>query len=896
MKNIYLVDVSSMFFRAFYAVRPLTSPQGLPTNAIYGFTSMIVKLLKEEKPDYLGFCYDLPTPSFRKDLYAEYKAHRSETPEDLIPQIPYIKKMVDALGIPSFEIKGYEADDIIGTLTEIGRKNHCHVHIVSGDKDFAQLVRPGVELLDTMKGSRIDVDGVKAKWGVRPEQFIDYLALIGDASDNIPGIAGIGPKTAEKLLNDYGTLDGIYQNIDSVKSASLKEKLIKGKENAILSKKLATIVTNIPMSDDLNQLKPTPFKKEELILLLRELNFKTLEKNLLNHTEISAFQNATGDVVSIPSSEPITSATSNNLSSTSSMEDSTPTHDEFGIPIKSYLKPLSKTTPDPLSHSTPPLLKTLTELVPNEEELQEKLPPGSHVWAFYNRSGHYLVYKDYLWTFQNDFKKWSTLLTEKKLIYSGFDLKTFWRDLGIKSPTLEWDSQLAAYLLKTDHIGSFEETVPEFLLKNLPPFCTPSEEYSFHQELLHKLQTDIEQQGFHKLLYEIELPISPILLAMEQEGILLDAHLLQKQSSRLADDITKLEGLIYSLCGETFNIASPKQLGVILFEKLSLPSGKKTKTGFSTDNEVLESLKESHAIIAPILEFRELTKLKSTYVDALPSLMDPETHRVHTHFNQALTSTGRLSSTQPNLQNIPIRTKRGQEIRQAFIAPKGSVLLSLDYSQIELRILAHITEDPGLCAAFQAGHDIHAATASEVFEVSLENVTSDMRRAAKAINFGIAYGQGAYGLAENLGISRTEAQNIIKRYFTRFQRVQEYMESTVAEAKIHGFVTSIFGRKRILRELKSSSPMLRKFGERAAINAPVQGAASDIVKKAMIAVAEITDAKMLLQVHDELLFECLEDQADDLMKVLIPRMENVVTLKVPLVVNGGKGLNWDTAH
>lgn len=897
MKNLYLVDVSSMFFRAFYAVRPLTSPQGLPTNAIYGFTSMIVKLLKEENPDYLGFCYDLPTPSFRKGLYAEYKAHRSETPEDLIPQIPYIKKMVDALGIPAFEIQGYEADDIIGSLTEIGCRNHCHVHIVSGDKDFAQLVRPGVELLDTMKGSRTDVDGVKAKWGVRPDQFIDYLALIGDASDNIPGIAGVGPKTAEKLLTDHGTLDGIYQNIESVKSASLKEKLIKGKENAILSRQLATIVTTIPMSEDLNLLKPMPFKKDELVLLLRELNFKTLEKNLLNHNDMSSFQASKGGVVSIPAAEPSTATSGHQSSSTSLEEDpSAPTHDEFGIPIKSYIKPVAKTTPETLTNPTPPSFKTLTELLPIEEDLQEKLPSGSQVWVFYNRSGHYLVYKDYLWTFQNDFKKWGSLLTTKKLIYSGFDLKTFWRDLGIQAPQLEWDSQLAAYLLKTDHIGSFEETVPEFLLKILPSFCTPSEEYAFHQELFHKLQIDIEQQGFHKLLHEIELPISPILLLMEQTGILLDAPFLQKQSARLMNDITKLEESIYALSGEAFNIASPKQLSVILFEKLKLPSGKKTKTGFSTDNEVLEGLKETHAIIPPILEFRELTKLKSTYVDALPSLMDPETHRVHTHFNQALTSTGRLSSTQPNLQNIPIRSKRGQEIRQAFIAPKGSVLLSLDYSQIELRILAHITEDPGLCNAFQAGIDIHAATASEVFEVALADVTPDMRRAAKAVNFGIAYGQGAYGLAENLGISRTEAQNIIKRYFVRFQRVQEYMESTVAEAKIHGFVTSFFGRKRILRELKSSSPMVRKFGERAAINAPVQGAASDIVKKAMIAVAEIRDAKMLLQVHDELLFECLEDQADDLMKVLIPLMENVVSLKVPLVVNGGKGQNWETAH
>ena len=895
-----------MFFRAFYAVRPLTSPQGLPTNAIYGFTSMIVKLLKDEKPDYIGFCYDLPTPSFRKDLYSEYKANRSETPPDLIPQIPYIKKMVDAFGIPSFEIQGYEADDIIGTLTEIGRKNHCHVKIVSGDKDFAQLVRPGVELLDTMKDSRIDVDGVKAKWGVKPDQFIDYLALIGDTSDNIPGIEGIGPKTAEKLLNEYSTLDNIYKNIDSIKSASLKEKLIKGKKNAEISKQLATIVTTIPMSEDLNLLKPTPFKKEVLIHLLRELNFKTFEKNLLNNSDIPANHNSSSSPsdsltqVHPNSIAEITTKLKNNTTLGEPSQDA-PTHDEFGIPIKSYLKPVENTASEntislKTQSNTAATSVFLMELEPSESELNEKLPQGSNVWVFYNRSGHYLVYKNYLWSFQTEFKKWGTLLTEKKLIYSGFDLKTFWRDLGIKHPQLEWDSQLAAYLLKTDHVGSFEETVPEFLLKNLPPFCTPSEEYSFHEELFQKLKAEIEHQGFHQLLHTIELPVSPILLSMEQEGFLIDTNLLQKQSTRLTNDILKLEENIFALCGESFNIASPKQLSHVLFEKLNLPSGKKTKTGFSTDNEVLENLKGAHPVIEPILEFRELTKLKSTYVDALPALVNPDTHRIHTHFNQALTSTGRLSSTQPNLQNIPIRTERGQEIRQAFIAPKGSVLLSLDYSQIELRILAHLTEDPGLCHAFQSGHDIHAATASEVFEVSLDNVTSDMRRAAKAINFGIAYGQGAYGLAENLGVSRTEAQNIIKRYFVRFQRVQEFMESTIAEAKKQGFVTNIFGRKRILRELKSSNPMLRKFGERAAINAPVQGAASDIVKKAMISVSEITEAKMLLQVHDELLFECIEEQADDLMKILIHRMEHVVNLKVPLLVNGGKGQNWGIAH
>lgn len=879
MKKLYLVDVSSIFFRAFYAVRSLTSPTGMPTNAIYGFMSMIVKLLKEEKPDYLGFCYDLPTPSFRKEIYPDYKAHRTETPPDLIPQIPYIKKIVDALGIPSFEVEGYEADDIIGTLTEMGIKHHCQVVIVSGDKDFGQLVRSGVQIFDTMKDVRIDADGVKAKWGIRPDQFIDYLSLIGDTSDNIPGVEGIGAKTAEKLLNDYGNLDNIYKNIETIKSASLREKLLKGHDSAFLSKKLVTINTHIPIIDRLEMLRPSAFKKEELLSLLRELNFKTFEKSLFSQTSDS------NDAVVNKSS---ISVEVNNQSSV--------THDEFGIPV---ITKVSST--DPLhsnGESSKTYQKSLKELIPTYDNL-ELIRDGSEVWVFLNGRGHYLVNNNYLWTFNSDLLKWGEVLTRKQLIFSGFDLKSFWKDLGIskiKSSQIKWDSQLAAYLIKTDEVGSFSETVSEFLIKNIPPFCSPSEEFHFHQELFHKLQTEIEHQNFHQLLHEIEFPISPILLSMEQEGVLLDIDKLNKQSLELENEISVLEKEILRLCGESFNISSPKQLATILFDKLGLPVGKKTKTGYSTDNEVLENLREVHPVIKYILDYRELTKLKSTYVDALPLLAHPMTHRIHTHFNQALTSTGRLSSTNPNLQNIPIKTQRGQAIRKSFIAPDGCDLLSLDYSQIELRILAHITEDPGLCRAFLEGQDIHSATASEVFNVSIDQVTAEMRRAAKAINFGIAYGQGAYGLAENLGVSRTEAQQIIKNYFTRFQGVQNYMESTISDAKKNGFVKSIFGRKRILRELKSSNPMVRKFGERAAINAPIQGAASDIVKKAMLAVSTVENAKLILQVHDELLFECKSTDSLELIKLLKNKMENVVQLKVPLIVNGGLGKNWDEAH
>ena len=841
-----------MFFRAFYAVRPLTSPSGVPTNAIYGFTSMIVKLLKEEKPEYLAFCYDLPTASFRKSIYPEYKAHRTETPPDLIPQIPYIKKVVDALGLPSFEKEGYEADDLIGSLAELGSRFHCEVVIVSGDKDFGQLIKPGVILYDTMKDVRIDTDGVKAKWGVRPNQFVDYLSLIGDASDNIPGVEGIGPKTAEKLLADFDNLDGVYNHLSSIKSDSLREKLVKGKDSAFLSQKLSKIVTDLELVNQLELLKPGQPKTEELTQLLSELNFKTFAKTLLSyHHEEEA------------------------------------KHDELGIPLES-IEDKKKIH----SLAVPDLNVKEAEVT----EIMATLPVGAHVWAFANERGHYIVYKQNLWIFSRDIKDWGKILEEKKLSYSGFDLKSFWRDMEIHHPKILWDSQLAAYLLKTDQVGTFAETVSEFLLMNIPPFCSPAEEYSFHEALFHKLNTEIEHNQLYQLLHEIELPVSPVLLSMEQQGILLDLPFLLNLSDELASDIQSLEKNIFNLSGENFNVSSPKQLGHILFEKLKLPPGKKTKTGYSTDNEVLEKLKDSHPMIGLILDFRELSKLKSTYVDAFPVLIHPSTHRVHTHFNQALTTTGRLSSTQPNLQNIPIRTPRGQAIRKAFIAPEGKKLISLDYSQIELRILAHLTDDPGLCRAFSEGQDIHMATASEVFDIPLKEVNSEMRRTAKAINFGIAYGQGAYGLAENLGIGRAEAQEIIKRYFIRFHRVQEFMEHTISEGKKHGFVVDMFGRKRIIRELKSSNAMVRKFGERAAINAPVQGAASDIVKKAMLAVASDPDAKMILQVHDELLFECPSEKTKEAMIRIKDQMEKVVKLKVPLIVNGGEGDNWESAH
>lgn len=846
MKRLYLVDVSNMFFRAFYAIRPLTSPKGIPTNAIYGFVSMIIKLLKDEKPDFIAFCYDRPEPSFRAEIDPEYKAHRDETPEDLVPQIPYIKKFVEAFGVPAFEVSKYEADDIIGTLTKFGRRHGLEVTIVSGDKDFAQLVDSGVKILDTMKDHRMDEEGVKAKFGILPTQMIDYLSLIGDASDNIPGVEGIGPKGAQKLLTEFGSLDGIYENLEKIKSDSLREKLRVGKESAYLSKRLAEIVTDVPLNIELNDLRLKAPHKKDLRELLRDLNFKTFEAKLLGDQE----------------------------------QESPPGESEVSIE-------------SPSQTSTPLDLKLETI---DASDLSQKIKKHDSVWGFKNERGYYLASQDVIYQLAGNFSDLGAKLSELQLNWLGFDLKSFWRDLQIYDPLIEWDSQLAAYIVLSTSVDNFQELCHKLLHKTLPSLANPIEEFHLHLELKHFLEQELGRVHGEKIYREVELPVAPVLLAMEQKGILIDLDLLSEQSRELTKDIRHLEGEIHRAAGQVFNIASPKQLAHILFDKMGLIPTKKTKTGFSTDNDVLEKLKADVPLAGFVLEYRELAKLKSTYVDALPALVNAKTGRVHSHFNQALTTTGRLSSTNPNLQNIPIRTPRGAAIRKAFVAPPGRRLLSADYSQIELRILAHISEDKGLCQAFADDLDIHAATAAEIFGVKLSDVTPEQRRSAKAVNFGIAYGQGAFGLAENLGIPRGQAQEIIKRYFEKFAGVQAYMESTIEQAKQKGYVTTIFGRRRLLPELKAPSPMIRKFGERAAINAPIQGSASDLVKMAMLNAAKIKNAEMLLQVHDELVFEVDANHADSVLNEVVLVMSNVFKLRVPLKVNGAIGKNWDEAH
>lgn len=855
MKKLYLVDVSAMFFRAFFAIRSLNSPSGLPVNAIYGFLSMLIKLLKEEKPEFLVFCYDRKEPSFRKDLYEGYKAHRSEMPEDLAKQIPYIKQLADLLGIPALDVPGYEADDIIGALTKWGRHHEMEVFIVSGDKDFGQLVGPHVWLYDTMKDVRYDAAGVLAKWGVRPDQFIDYLSIVGDASDNIPGVKGVGEKGAIKLLEQFKSLEDIYENLDKLESKSVKEKLLSSKENAFLSKKLVTIVDSIKVPEDYEAYRLKGFKTEELQAFLRELNFKTLEKNLFGTL-------ATED-----------SATA----SPAALNDTIPAAAEFNGPTLIIAKED----------------RTFTERTMKSGDVAEHLTENQVLWGFSDPRGVFIGTETELIEI-SDFEFLGKVTDMFKVRWSGFDLKNFWRQIGARNPIAYWDSQLAAYALKAGDTSDFGKVYTRYMADILPDLAAPSALYNAHRNFAATLQTEMQNVHGEKVYRELDLPLPRILLTMERLGIRVDKDLLAQQSEELKVELATLEKKIHEVAGEEFNIGSPKQLGVVLFEKLKLPVGKKTKTGYSTDEEVLQGL--DHPIAKLTLQWRELSKLKSTYVDALPEMIDPKDDRIHSSLNQAMTTTGRLSSTQPNLQNIPIRTLRGQQVRKAFIAAPRMKLMSVDYSQIELRVLAHISEDPNLCKAFAEDLDIHAATAAEIFGVSLDKVTSDLRRSAKAVNFGIAYGQGAFGLAENLGISRSEAKDIIDRYFVRFKNVRDYIDSTIKTAHELGYVETLFGRRRYIDELKSKNMALKKFGERAAINAPIQGTASDLVKKAMIEVYDKVPVRMLLQVHDELIFEETEENLLKHASQLVQIMENVAVLRVPLKVNYAIGNNWDEAH
>ncbi len=837
MKKLLLVDVSAQFFRAYYAIRELKTSKGFPTNALYGFLAMTVKLLKMYEPRHMVFCLDTKEGSFRKDLDPEYKSNRSAMPEDLALQLPYIFKITEALGIPQMKKTNYEADDLIGSLAVWGEKQggFDEIKIISGDKDFSQLINDKIQMHDTMKNKMFTPEEVVKKWDVTPEQFIDYLALVGDSSDNISGVRGIGAKGAAKLLNEFKTLDGIYENVDSIKGATQK-KLIEGKEMAYKSKELVTIVTDLDLVQDESDINLKDVDLKTLEPLLEELEFESFLKNFKNTQDSSDTQGASSSEVA----KEIKSVK------------------EFKEAFKDVDKPLN-------------ILST--------------------------ERGDFVFDKESIFSLTHDQEvlgKIGKHIKKEKFTFTGFDLKAVLKKFQLEDVDIKDEIQLMAYSLSSEP-WTFKSACKEFCDLEVTEFFGSTDYKEAYFSLYESLKTKLTDESL-KLYEDIEKPLFNILFKMEASGVLIDKDNLSEFSELLDKKITTLVDEAHALVDKKFNLASPKQLAKVLFEDLGLEPIKKTKTGFSTNTDVLEKLKKDHKLPEIVIEFRELSKLKSTYVDALPKLIKPKSGRVHTTYNQALTTTGRLSSTSPNLQNIPIKTELGRRVRQAFIAKENHVLVSADYSQVELRILAHISKDKGLNQAFTKGQDVHTRTASEIFEVPLDKVDSAQRRAAKAVNFGIAYGQGAYGLSETLNIGRKEAKGIIDRYFIRFSGVKDYIEATKVQAHKDGYVLSLLGRKRVLKELSSTNKMMINFGERAAINAPIQGTASDLIKLAMVEADKKIESTLLLQVHDELIFSVEESKAKEESLKIKELMESVYKLSVPLVVNVSSGFNWDEAH
>jgi len=851
-ERIFLVDGHSYLYRAFYATPYLSNSKGIPTNATYAFLSMIKKLLKEETPDRLIVVFDSKTPSFREEICKEYKAQRQPMPDNLSVQIPYVKTILYAMGLPVIEKDGFEADDIIGTLVERLKDKDNAVYIVTGDKDMTQLVTKNVLVLDKMKNLLIGENEVIERFGVKPTHIIDYLALCGDASDNIPGAPGIGEKTARELISSFGTIDDIYNNIDHIKKTSVKNRLLDGKKLVLMSKQLATIRLDVPIEINIDELRHKEPDFESLRNIFKDLEFTTLymeikpkktdKKNWqettlagLNLEKISLFAYLTGNNTYDVQLESFSAFDGNNVFYSQSKDDLNHIITNAGEIITHNLKPI------------------LTLLLKNQDA-SDSLEPS---------------------VFQPP------------------------------DPSRLFDTMLAAYLinpLKKDYsirsiLDDFLET--EITIPNDKNTIIESASSLF--ELKDVLYRKLFEMGLTDLFFNIEIPLIEVLAHIEYTGVKVQRQILIGLSRDFDKRLNTIIKEIHTLADEPFNINSPQQLSRILFEKLQLPTVKKTKTGFSTDTEVLETLSAIHPLPQKILSYRTLSKLKSTYIDVLPNLINPRTGRIHASFNQMVVATGRLSSSDPNLQNIPIRGEEGKKIREAFVPGEGFVLLSSDYSQIELRILAHISKDPLLIDSFNKNEDIHAKVAQEVFGVQYADITQDMRRTAKVINFGIIYGMSGYGLAKELGVSQREAQNYIDAYFERYKGVKNYIERILKEARSNGFVKTMFGRIRYVPEINNHDNSVRQVGERIAMNTPIQGTAADIIKLAMVSIHRKLKEKCLcshiiMQIHDELVLEVKDEETETVKDIVRTEMENVIKLSVPLNVSLGLGKSWAEAH
>lgn len=877
---IYLIDGSGFIYRAYHAVTPLSNSKGMPTHAVYGFINILLKVLRDKAPTYLAVAFDAKGPTFRHRRYPEYKATRPAMPDDLAVQIPYIKKTVEAYNIETMEEQGVEADDLIASAAIHFAARDYPVVVISGDKDLLQLVGPNVTVWDPMKDKTWDRQAVLEKYNVPPEQLLDLFALMGDKSDNIPGICGVGPKTAEKLINQFDNLEELLTNVATLGKKKVYQNIADHRDDALLSKELIRLKCDLDISKEADSYRLPRPRIDRLKELFTELEFTRLLK-----TEIPVESVNTGNFHLVDSDEKLAE-------------------------LISLLQPAEHVVIDTETSSLDPLTAELVGI---------SICVSSEA-AYYIPIGHRDVNKR-LRPGQMDRKTvlaaLRPFLENDRLVKIGHNLKFDYSILatgtGIRMAGHLWDTMIASYLIDPSRrTHKLDDLCLQVLDIGMTSFAAVTDndkrddafvyvpvdrasDYSCEDvygtlRLWYHFRPLLEENNLWELFTGMEAPLVPVLAEMEMTGISIDPQLLQSLSTEFAAKLDELEKEIHDLAGSAFNINSPQQLGEVLFEKLKLPHGRKTKTGYSTDVKVLEKLAAYHPLPALIMSHRNLAKLKSTYVDKLSTLIHPKTNRIHTSFNQTITATGRLSSSNPNLQNIPIRTSEGQRIRQSFIAGPGNLFVAGDYSQIDLRVLAHYSQDKALIDAFNDNQDIHNRTAAEIFFVSPMLITKEMRRVAKSINFGIVYGMSSFGLAEQLSLSRKEAQTFIDRYFAHYTGVKEFMAAIIEQAHRDGFVTTLLNRRRILPELNSPSRTRREFAERAAINTPIQGTAADIIKLAMLKIDAIIkesglQARMLLQIHDELVFEVPEKEVDKTALLVREAMESVIKLDVPLLVN-----------
>ena len=894
--RLVLFDGNALVHRAFHALPPLTVPKtGEMINAVYGFANTLLKVLAEFKPSYLAVAFDRPGPTFRHEKFEEYKAHRPATPEELRSQIKRVHQLVEAFHVPIFEVDGFEADDVLGTLSKQASEQDIETVIVTGDNDMLQAVLPQVKALapkrtfsDTIL---YDEKAVEQKYGVKPERITDFKALVGDASDNIPGVPSVGEKTATKLIQQYGSLEEIYAHIEDVTPSKLQTTLHEYRSQAFQSRELVTIVRDVPIKLDLNTCRASHYDRREVAELFRELGFLNLLPRLpqemaemVGSTAGEALPQGVCHIVN-------TEAGLNELVAQLEMVE------DFTIGLETASE--EAMTTDLVGIALSPALGEVFYIPLGHQGLsQPRQLPLSQVTA--------------------GLKPVLENTKVSKTAHNGkHDMKVL-ASYGVELRNLNFDTMIAAYLIGEKNLnlkalafnrlgveiatlaelsgtGRKQSSAAKLEVKQVAEYARTKIEVIWN--LRDKLKEELHQQGLWQLFTEVEMSLIPVLVAMERNGIALDTGLLRKLSLDLGSGMTRLEGEIYSSVGHQFNINSPQQLGKVLFEELRLPRSRKTKSGYSTEASVMEALRGVHPIIELVLEYRQLSKLKSTYVDALPALINHRTGRVHTSFNQAGTATGRLSSSEPNLQNIPIRGELGSKIRKAIVAQPGSYLLSADYSQIDLRALAHLSQDPGLIAAFASDEDIHAMTACKVFGVTRDKVTPEMRRNAKIVNFGVVYGMSDYGLEQATNLSREEASQFISLYFEEYPKVKEYIEVTKEQARKFGYVQTVMGRRRFIPEINSPNRQVREAAERMAIKAPVQGTSADIIKVAMITVHQEIEkrklkSKMLLQIHDELVFEGPQEEIEEMKALVAELMPKAMKLSVPLKIDIKLGKNW----